>query len=92
MPPILVREYMADLSTGQPDVKKRLDGGNFGFEVTEGIAEAGIIGTLMDVVLVSLSSLPVHVVTAAQSPYVAGAVAGVIAIVQTARAFRRNYN
>jgi hypothetical protein len=80
---------MADLTGVTP--KKTLDGQNFAVESVEGIAEAGIIGTIADVVLTALSTLPVVVVSAGNALPVSVAFAGVIAIVQIGRAFKRNY-
>lgn len=70
---------------------KHLDGANFAFNVVEGVAEAGIAGTLTEVVLTALSNLPVVVISSTNALPVSVAIAGLIAIVQIGRAFRRNY-
>lgn len=70
--------------------RKHLDGVNFAVDAVEGVAEAGLIGTFADVVMTALASLPVVVVSAANAPYVSVAIAGVVAIVQVGKAFRRN--
>lgn len=68
----------------------RLDGGSFGMDVFVAIAEASVIGTLVDVGLTAVSNLPTVLVTGAQAPYIAVAVAAVTAAVQITRAYKNN--
>lgn len=73
--------------------KKSIDGKNFGFEMAEAFVEAGLIGTLVDIILTALSNLPVYLISAGvQALAVSSVVAAMIAIVQVRRAFKRNYN
>ena len=74
------------------DEKKSIDGRNFGLEMAEAFIEAGLIGTLVNIILVALSNLPVYIISAAQAPYVSLVVGAIITIVQIRKAFKRNYH
>lgn len=72
--------------------KKSLDGRNFGIEMAEAFGEAGLIGTMVYVVLGALVNLPVSVLTLSEILPVSLVTAAIIAIVQIRKAFKRNYN
>jgi hypothetical protein len=70
--------------------KVSLDGGNFGLETFEVLAESSLVGTLVDVGLTAVSNLPTHLISAGYAPYVALVVAAIMGAVGIRRAYKRN--
>ena len=70
--------------------KKTVDGTGLGLEIFESLAEAALIGTLVDIGLTAVANLPVFIVSASNAPYVALTVSAITAAVQIRRSFKRN--
>ena len=82
---------MADTQTAQTSkAVSSLDGGSFGLDIFVAVAEASILGTLVDVGLVALSNLPTVLITAGNAPYVATAIAAVTAALLIRKAYANN--